>query len=477
MENLTARDFETNDKDLEKIFITFSRLQKVSADNATKMRDAQELLSQRQLHHETQFREFQAATTETISDYQKNIKSLKSEVAKFATRNKELEDLAAEQATVIQTLTEENSTLKMHLKECALTARYADDRAAVAATRQRVAELRQQELEASVDAAIQICDKMKLSLEEVDVSKQRALREQIDQFEGIRTTLVSYYEDREGHVRDEFRSSIQEMQEHMVDALRQRERTLSEEFQQTLSVLDKGRREADTALERRRSAMEAEHKATQAALQREKEMWMHQQQNEIDGFVRRVKEREEWALSSIAQRERDVAQREEKLKSEQYLMQQENETKIARREEALRAHYESTIENMQKGFHAERQKLNDAFLEQVQKISNLHCQNEREMERMHREKERELSRNAGNNNNNYNYNNGNGNGNGNPPYTMQTAGERVNNIESGSSLLSALDSIEMRQQKRAVKLRSVLSDNDANSTTASNVPENEKPTL
>ncbi|EPY29570.1 hypothetical protein STCU_04451 [Strigomonas culicis] len=401
-----------------------------------------------------------------MCDYQKGIKDLKSDVTKYMARNKELEELCREQADHLQALTEENSTLKMRVKECDVAARYADDRATVAATRQRVAELRQQELEASVDAAIQICEKMKVSLEEVDVSKQRALRDQIEQFEAIRITLVDHYEKREGLVRDEFRHQVQEIQGHMVEALQQRERTLSEEFEHTLSVLDQGRREADAAVERRRSAMEAEHKATQAALHREKEVWMQQQQNEIDGFVRRVKEREEWALNAIAQRERDVVQREERLRAEQCLLQQESEAKVARREEALRLHYERAIEDMQKGFQMERQKLNDAFLEQVQKLSNLHCQNEREMERMHRERERELSR--------LHPHLDNDSGSKISPYTLQSTAEHGSDMDRGSSILSALDSIEMRQQKRAVKLRSALG--DADHATVSNNPENHRTT-
>src|SRR5205823_507828 len=122
----------------------------------------------------------------------------------------------------------------------------------------------------------------------------------------------------------------------------------------------------------------------------EKNRWLLHLQNEIKLADSRAAERERNLVADLTKREREMSEREQKMRVQFAQAEQDAKLQLIAREAELKATYDKLLEDLRRAYDADRDRTVTGFREQLTAIAAQHLQNERELEKMHREKEREM---------------------------------------------------------------------------------------
>lgn len=329
---------------------------------------------------------------------------------------------------------------------------HVEDRAKLADNARQMAEVRQRELELSLDHSTNLVNSLRAQLSVAHEEKVVALQAQYANFQQNREGIIQFYADREVRLLDGYNESLNAVQLHMEANIHEREEKASHFWQDSLKAHEGQLRALQAEFDERAQRHDVEVESLKKKQEEEKEKWTRHLKQEIFQLEQRHKEREEHVLADIARRERELSEREQRARVQRVQDEQDAKVALLSKEAELKAYYEKQMDDMRRSHEMDRDRLTSAFREQLATISAQHLTSERELEKLHRDKEREMAQ------------------------RYRVAGYEAEDSKSmtslkdvtsktQTSLLSKFESIEARQRERAEQSRTAF----RSSTSLSNV--------
>lgn len=318
------------------------------------------------------------------------LEEARSQTRKLTSVERELRDVVTAQADRLTTLEQETCALRGEVAYLTQAAKHAEDVARVADLNKHAAEVRQRELQVTVEHLLAISDTIRKSYANAEKSKEDALQRQFDEFERMRAGIVEVYDRREEQLINQLNATAASLHDTMLQTMKSREGDINHywegvigKLQAQYTTLNNNLQQARDDLVKERAKMAADSSNTQKILQERCSV-------EIQNAVEMFQQRETDLLRSIAYREKDIGRREERFRVEQAESELERRNSLVLRENEMRSLQESALNRASESFEKERVRLINTFTDQLEKISNMHLCSERELERIHREKEMEL---------------------------------------------------------------------------------------
>ena len=422
---------------------SFLQLRKQLEDSHQNTVNLHGQISQIQLSHEKEASQFREAAQARIEQQRKEIEQAVENYNTALSKIDNLSNILNKKAEAVLALEQQVHELTVEAAAANQRIAHTEDRARVADAGRQVAEVRQRELELTLEHTTELVVNLRKQMQGSHEEKTKAVHEQYAIFEQYRQNLIQYYSDRETKMAEEFNLNIRQVQALMDVHVKEREEKISKHWKETILALEQEYRDIKKANEdmaRRHTAEKEEFKREETL---EKEKWVSHLRNEMQLLEQRHKEREDHVLTDIARRERELSEREQRARVQRAQDEQDAKINLMSKEAELKAYYEKMAEDMRKSHDTEREKTMASFRDQIQQLQNMHLNNERELERMHREKEREMAqryRIAG--------------------YEIEDQ-KNVLDLQSvstktQSSLLSKFDSIEAKQRERAEQSRQAI---------------------
>jgi hypothetical protein len=295
---------------------------------------------------------------------------------------------------------------------------------------------------------------MRKQLSSSNDEKMRALQSQYELSEKNREELIAFYNQRELIMINDFNESIRQLQGIMDANFKDKEEKASAYWRDTVDCLQQQYNALVAESNRQQEKNQKEMADFVRRVELEKDKWYAQYQAEMTQLETRHKEREDHVLVDIARRERELGEREQRARVQRVQDEQDAKIALLSKEAELKAYYEKIVEDLRRGHEQDRDRLTQAFRDQLQQLSSQHLNNERELERLHREKEREMAQ------------------------RYRVAGYEVDDkkgmvdlqdvaMKTQSSLLSKFESIETRQRERAEQSRAAFKPSSTEPTTSS----------
>lgn len=250
-----------------------------------------------------------------------------------------------------------------------------------------------------------------------------------------------------------YNENLKQTQLMMDQRAHEREEKVSQHWQDAAEALDEKYHQLQEDIRIMEDKHRREVEDMRVNLENEKEKWIEHMRREVHSMEERYKEREAHLLEDIARRERELGEREQKVRVQMIQDQEEAKIRLLTKEAELKAYYEKIVDDQRRVHELDREKLMNSFRDQLTQVSQQHLQNERDLERMHRDKEKELAQ------------------------RYRIAGYETEDQKSSldlanvaaktqSSLLSKMDALEARQRERALQTKSAIK-NQGDGTTGS----------
>ncbi|KAF5215323.1 hypothetical protein ECC02_011996 [Trypanosoma cruzi] len=425
------------------VWDAFLELRRKTEESVSRMSSFYDQVVKLQLTHEQEAASYRDASETMINQQRKALDALSFEYKDLQSTNENVKGLLAKKSQQLIEFENANYSLSMRLREAEQRVAHVNDRATVAEAGRMMAEIRIKELEASLEHATEMVRDLRRRLSESNREQECALQERYTVFEENRRDIIHYYDEREKDILRGFKDAVTNIQQVMIKKMKEREEQLSKFWQ---GVMEFEHQQQNEVLKQMKLLKEKEEKDNQAnvlRIEQDKERWFDQYRNEMNLLEQRHNEREQHLLMDIARRERELGEREQRMRLQHAQEEQEAKVALASKEVELKTYYQKLTEDMRVSFDREREKLTTSFCEQIQELSHLHMNNERELERMHRDKEREMAqryRIAG--------------------YEVDDRKGEVNlrgaSLQAQSALFSKFDAIEARQRERAEKARAAF---------------------
>ncbi|RNF10654.1 uncharacterized protein Tco025E_06762 [Trypanosoma conorhini] len=421
----------------------FLELKARTEESVSRMTSFYDQVVRLQLTHEQEAAAYRDAAETMMHQQRKALDALSSECKDAQSARESLQTLLAKKSQQLMEFENANYSLGVRLREAEQRVAHVNDRATVAEAGRKIAEVRAKELEMSLEHTTGLVKALRQRLGEFARDREAALQAQYKVFEENRRDVIHHYDARERAMVREFNDTVESIQRTMLQKMKEREEHLSRYWQDALQVQRQQQQEFLRQATLMQERGEKDYQANIARVEQDKERWYDQYRSEMNLLEQRHKEREQHVLADIARRERELGEREQRMRLQRAQEEQESKVALAAKEAELKAYYQKITEDMRASFDRERAKLTASFREQVQELSQLHMNNERELERMHRDKEREMAqryRVAG--------------------YEVDDRRGEVNlrgtSLQAQSALLSRFDAIEARQRERAEKVRAAF---------------------
>ncbi|ORC87858.1 uncharacterized protein TM35_000191020 [Trypanosoma theileri] len=430
-------------KDDQSSWGSFLELKKNTEESVSRMKCFYDQVVKLQLTHEQEAASYRDTSEGIINQQRKQLDVLASDYKDALSNNESLKSLLEKKSLELMEYQKINYDLNIRLRDSEQRRAHLEDRALIAENGRNILEIRLRELEMLLEHTTQVVNGLRERLNSYDKDRERILHEQREAYEENRRDIINFYNERENLMLRNFNDSVRKLREAMNDTIKVREERLSKTWSDIICDYQKRHDSIVKELGILRENEEKEYRAKIACIEQDKERWYDQYRKEMDLLEERHKEREKHLLTDIERRERELGEREQRMRL--LRLQEEQEAKVAllAKESELKAYYQKITEEIRTSFEKEREKLSASFREQIQDLSQLHLNNERELERLHREKEREMAQ------------------------RYRVAGYEVDDrkgdldlrgvsLQTQSSLLSKLDAIETRQRERAEKTRAAF---------------------
>ncbi|KEG10732.1 hypothetical protein DQ04_03361040 [Trypanosoma grayi] len=425
------------------VWEAFLDLKRKTEGSVSRMTSFYEQVAKLQLTHEHEAAAYREVAESTISEQRKTIDTLSSDYTISVSNNESLQAILTKKTQQIMEYEKNTYDLNIRLKESEQKRAHLEDRATLAELGRKMAEIRQRELEMSLEHTTDLVKALRDHMSEFTRNKECALQEQYEMYEKNRRDVIDFYNEREKKVVQEFNETVKELQCIMTKAVNEREEYLSKCWREMMHTHQQQHDDAMREMILLRDKEEKDYQAKLIRMEQDKERWYDQYRNEMTLLEERHKERELHVLNDIARRERELGEREQRMRVQRSQEEQDAKVALMAKEAELKSYYQKITEDMRNDFDKERDKLTSSFRAQIQEISHLHLNNERELERMHRDKEREMAQ------------------------RYRIAGYEVDDhkgevalrgvsIQTEAALLSRFDAIEARQRERAEKARAAL---------------------
>ncbi|RNF00414.1 hypothetical protein TraAM80_07607 [Trypanosoma rangeli] len=438
----------------------FLELKTRTEDSVSRMTSFYDQIVKLQLTHEQEAAAYRDAAETMIHQQRKAVDALSLDCKKAQSAKESLQALLATKSQQLMEFENANYTLNVRLREAEQRIAHVSDRATVAETGRKIAEIHVKELEASLEHTTELVKALRQRLSESTRDKEDALQAQYKVFEENRRDIIHHYDARERALVQEFNDTVRSIQQTMIQKMKEREEHLSRYWQDALRLQHQQQQDFLRQVTLSKERDEKDYQANIVRVEQDKERWYDQYRSEMSLLEQRHREREQHILMDIARRERELGEREQRMRLQHAQEEQESKVALASKDAELKAYYQKITEDMRVSFDKEREKLTASFREQVQELSQLHLNNERELERMHRDKEREMAQ------------------------RYRIAGYEVDDrkgevklrgvsLQAQSALLSKFDAIEARQRERAEKARAAFHTTSSPNTSPS-LPEKEE---
>jgi hypothetical protein len=369
----------------------FIQLQKQLQDAHIRTQSLQQNITSVQLTHEKEASDLRLAThiqlehlhkevaaaTENYTQAQAKIDALTS------TLNRKAQDIMKLQQSLYQA---ENDKAELFLR-----AAHLEDKAKILDNARQVAEVRQKELELSLEHSVSLVNSLRKQLYVANDDKLSALQTQYEQFEENRKQMIKFYAQREEQLLANYNHSLRTVQAMTDEHVKVREKEIAAQWQRTIDSVSVQYKSLEKEVLETAARHQQEKADIQARAEQERERWISHLKDEIVQLEQRHARREEEVLSDIARRERELAEKEQLHRVQSAREQQEAKIALLTREAELKAYYEKIVEDLHRAHTNEREKLMQGFRDQLDQLHRQHETNERELERLHREKEREMA--------------------------------------------------------------------------------------
>jgi hypothetical protein len=411
-------------------------------------------ISRGQVTHEAEASALETTVQEQLATQRKELEEVTEHYNSATAKNDHLAALLARKAEDLMKMEQ-----ALHKAQCehaimVQKVKHVEDRVRLADNARQVSEVRTRELELSLEHATTLITSLRAQLSTSNDDKNAALQEQHQLFEANRQQLIVFYSEREQYVLGTFNSSLADVQNSMQHHLKERELHVEKRWEETFRVQFEHQRLLQKELQERVAVHESETRAMREGQEQEKERWLAHMQREVRLADERAHEREQHVLVDIARRERELGEREQRMRVQNVQIEQDAKIQMLSKEAEMKAAYEKDVNDIRDTSERDRERMVTSFREQVASIASQHLNNERDLERLHREKEREMAqryRIAG--------------------YDMDDDKSRSDldrvATKTQSSLMSKFDAMEQRQKGRATAQRTKLSDGNLASPTTS----------
>ncbi len=431
----------------------FQALRKELEDSHNRVVGLHSQIAQLQLTHEKEAAGFREAAQAQIDSQRKELETATDHYNEAQSKIENLTGVLNRKAEHIMKIEQ-----KLHeslVTVAAMTQKMAhvEDRARLAEGARQISEVRQRELELSLDHTAQLVNSMRKQLSSSNDEKMRALQAQYEIFEKNREELIAFYNQRELIMINDFNESIKQLQGIMDANAKDREEKASKFWRDTVDGLQQQYNALVAEANRQQDKNAKEMADFVRRVEFDKDKWYAQHQAEMTQLETRHKEREDHVLVDIARRERELGEREQRARVQRVQDEQDAKIALLTKEAELKGYYEKIVEDLRRGHEQDRERLTQAFRDQLQQLSSQHLNSERELERLHREKEREMAQ------------------------RYRVAGYEVDDkkgqmdlqdvaMKTQSSLLSKFESIETRQRERAELSRAAFKPAETSSSAA-----------
>lgn len=369
----------------------FEELRRTLDDSHARLLSIHSEIAKSQISREDEAAAFRAAAEEQLSRQRKEIETLSDKYNEAAANLDHMQG-------VLRRKTEEVMHLEQRLHDAAVQraatiqhAAHIDDKAKLAEKAKLAAEVRARELELSLEHATKLLTSLRKQLNSANEDKTEALQKQYKLFEENRQQLIHFYAERETFVLAAFNDSIARSHAQLVERERAREQQVVAHWQnvshaqlaELKSLVDENKTRADG---------HAREVATMKEKQEDdKNRWLLHLQNEIKLADERAAERQRLLVADLTKREREMSEREQKMRVQFAQAEQDAKMQLIQREAELKSTYDKLLEDLRKAYDGDRDKTVTGFREQLASIAASHIANERELEKMHREKEKEMA--------------------------------------------------------------------------------------
>lgn len=400
-------------------------------------------ISQIQLTHEKEASAFREAANTQIDVLGKSLEQVTEHYNESQSKIESLTSLLNRKAEQIVKCEQKVHELTVSVAGMTQKVAHMDDRVRLSDGARQIAEVRVRELELTLEHSALLVDTLRRQLSSSHDDKVKAMQQQYELFDKNRQDLIQFFNGREQQLVQQYNVSLKELQGLMEGNTAQREAQITKHWRETVEELSKQHERLQQDMDRRSQQAALEVKEVKEKFQDEKLRLEAQYQKEMLALDQRQREREEHAMADIARRERELGEREAKIRVQRVQDEQDAKISLLTKEAEMKAYYEKIVEDLRRAHDQDRDRLCTAFRDQVTQLSAQHLSNERELERLHREKEREMAqryRVAG-----YEVDDKKG------QVDLQDVSQKTQ-----SSLLSKFDSIEVRQRERAELTRASL---------------------
>ena len=414
----------------------FQTLRKELEDSHNRVVALHSQIAQLQLTHEKEATGFRDAAQAQIDSQRKDLETTTDHYNEAQSKIENLTSVLNRKAEHIMKIEQKLHESLVTVASMTQKMAHVEDRARLAEGARQISEVRQRELELSLDHTAQLVNSMRKQLSSSNDEKMRALQAQYELFEKNRTELIAFYNQRELIMINDFNESIKQLQAIMDANTKDREEKVSKYWRDTADGLQAQYNALVAEANKQQEKNGKEMSEFVRRVEFEKEKWYTQYQEEMKLLEQRHKEREDHVLVDIARRERELGEREQRARVQRVQDEQDAKIAILTKEAELKSYYEKIVDDLRRGHEQDRDRLTQAFRDQLQQLSSQHLNNERELERLHREKEREMAQ------------------------RYRVAGYEVDDkkgqmdlqdvtMKTQSSLLSKFENIETRQRERA----------------------------
>ena len=369
----------------------FQELQKQLTAAHSRTMQLHQQISNTQLTHEKEAADQRVAAQQQIDHLRKELETTTEHYTQCQAKLDNLTGLLHRKAEQILKL-EQQVHEANHEKATAIqNACHSEDKARIIDSQRQLAEVRQKELELSLEHSTSLVNSLRKQLYVANDDKVAALQQQYQQLEENRKELIAFYAQREAHLLQNYNDSLRTVQAMTDDHVRQREQAIAAQWEKTIESLTAQYKILEAEVLSTASRHQQEKEDLQAKAELDKEKWISHLKSEMELMEKRHLEREEHVLADIARRERELAEREQQQRVQLAREQQEAKIALMTKEAEMKAYYEKIIEDLRNGADSDRQKLMAGFREEITALSRQHESNERELERLHRDKEREMA--------------------------------------------------------------------------------------
>jgi hypothetical protein len=382
---------EAAEREHDKSWNAFTDLRKQLEESHGRTLSLHTEISKTQVSHEKEAAELQARTQKTLEDQRRESQEMRDNYNSAQAKLDHLTGILGRKAE--EQLKLEQAVRDMEHKTATVEQRHAHtkDRLKLADDARQVAEVRARELELSLEHATMLLTSLRAQLGSANEDKTKALQEQHEAFEANRQQLIQFYSEREQYTLGSYNDSLSNVQASMHNYIVDREKEVEKHWQATF---EKQLEHHDSLQKELLERCEMHHQDLNKATgehEKEKERWLAHMEREITEADRRAREREEHVLADIARRERELGEREQKMRVQITQVEQDAKVQLLAREAEQKARFDKMIEDVRQSYETDRQRLVDAFREQLAAIAAQHLAAEKDLERMHRDKEREMA--------------------------------------------------------------------------------------